>query len=657
MAAAAGTLFGRYRVAGVLGRGASSIVYRAEDPATGAPFAIKALREELLVDGERDATLRRFRREAAIGRELDHPRIARLYDMGEREGLPWLAFEFVSGEPMDALIRRAPLPPAQVARLGIGLLDALAHAHTRHVVHRDVKPANVMLRAPEAEPVLMDFGIARVDGSALTGTGEVLGSPAYLAPEVLRGERTDHRADLFAVGVLLYQAVTGQRPFGGTVAEVLHRICYVEPLPPSAHVPGAAGFDAVLARAMAKQPDARFPDAAAFAEALQPLCREAAPAPAVVPRGSGPVAAQPVLPVSAAQLRAALAERVGGEITADGLGELGALIARVPPAECAAASSAVLAEGVRPLVAWLAAAAPDPQGAGVAGGDWLAAAGVMQALLALLRGQPEAREADAAVTDLAQDVAARALLFGDALSQRLAAADEAPDLQELAFGFLNLDALCFCLDSLGAERERRLVEAAALLAVAGVLRKAAALMRRYVETRDPLIRFDVLNLLLRSEDLIGLAGRVAAPAVGQGRSAAAFAQVGEDALADLIRAIAGLVGAVGEELVTAATDPAGLDETLARLRQLQLVHRFASRLDMAAFRDALSGLSGQVHELFSRLGEVLLALPDDADARRRIGVLHDMAAELGWHDLARRLLAGLRRRIAAPHDTATGDAA
>jgi serine/threonine-protein kinase len=264
MPAAEGTLFGRYRVVGILGRGATSVVYRAEDLATSKAFAIKALREELLVDNEREATLRRFHREAAIGRDLNHPRIARLYDVGESNGLPWLAFEFISGESLDLRMRRTPMPPAQVALLGIDLLDALAYAHSRRVVHRDLKPANVMLRGTKTEPVLMDFGIAKVDGSALTLAGEVLGSPAYVAPEVLRGDGADHRSDLFALGVMLYQAVTGCRPFDGTVAEVLHRICHMEPLPPSAHLPQAACFDVVLTRAMIKQPDARFPNAQAF---------------------------------------------------------------------------------------------------------------------------------------------------------------------------------------------------------------------------------------------------------------------------------------------------------------------------------------------------------------------------------------------------------
>lgn len=642
-----GILFGRYQVAGILGRGATSIVYRAEDPKTRNTFAIKALREELLVDEERDATLRRFHREAAIGRDLSHPRIARLYDVGESKGLPWLAFEFVSGESLDLRLRRAPMPPSQVAILGIDLLDALAYAHSRNIVHRDLKPANVMLRGTKMEPVLMDFGIAKVDGSALTLTGEVLGSPAYVAPEVLRGEGADHRSDLFALGVLLYQAVTGCRPFDGTVAEVLHRICHLEPLPPSAHLPQAACFDAVLARAMTKQPDARFPSANAFAEALRALT-------GVIDTSDQPgryfAAALPAVSESslrAVDLRIALSENLGREITPISLGRLKALIARVPPAEGAVAANAVLAEGIRPLVIWLAETAPDPQRIGGTGGDWLIGAEVMESLQLFLQGLPEWQEAHSAILDLAQDLAARALLFTDSLGRRLAAADDAPDLQEIAFAFLNLDALCFGLDILGADRERWLAEASSSLAVAGVLRTAASLMHRYVATRDPLIRFDVLNLLLRCEDLIGLAGRLLEPPPGKGRSVVALGKVGEEALSALISAITALVDAIGQELVVAATDSAGIDETLARLRQLQLVHRFASRLDAAIFHQALADLSMQVHDLFVRLGGALLSMPDDTHSRHRIGVLQNMAAELGWHDLARRLLSELSRRVVA----------
>ena len=275
----------------------------------------------------------------------------------------------------------------------------------------------------------------------------------------------------------------------------------------------------------------------------------------------------------------------------------------------------------------------------------------------LLRGLPEWQEANAAMISLAQDLAARALLFGEALGRRLAETDDAPDLQEIAFAFLNLDALCFGLDTLGAERERWLVEASSTLTVAGVLRKAASLMYRYVATRDPLIRFDVLNLLLRCEDLIGLAGRLLEPPLGKGQSAVTLAQIGEEALKELIGAITALVDVTGEELVAASADPAGIGETLARLRQLQLIHRFASRLDAATFHQALSGLSTLVHDLFTRLGTILLSMPDDADSRHRIGVLQEMAAEMGWHDLARRLLSELSRRVLALPPTFMGERA
>jgi len=657
MLAAEGTLFGRYRVVGILGRGATSVVYRAEDLATSKAFAIKALREELLVDHEREATLRRFHREAAIGRDMNHPRIARLYDVGESNGLPWLAFEFISGESLDRRMRRTPMPPAQVALLGIDLLDALAYAHSRHVVHRDLKPANVMLRGTKTEPVLMDFGIAKVDGSALTMAGEILGSPAYVAPEVLRGDGADHRSDLFALGVMLYQAVTGCRPFDGTVAEVLHRICHVEPLPPSAHLPQAACFDAVLARAMIKQPDARFPNARAFSEALLALSGEIEANELPIRYVSTARPAVSEQPARAADLRAALSENLVGEITATGLGRLQAIIARIPQTECAAAATAVLAEGIHPLAMWLSETAPNPQRIGDKGGDWLVGAETMEAMQLLLRGLPEWQEANAAMISLAQDLAARALLFGEALGRRLAETDDAPDLQEIAFAFLNLDALCFGLDTLGAERERWLVEASSTLTVAGVLRKAASLMYRYVATRDPLIRFDVLNLLLRCEDLIGLAGRLLEPPLGKGQSAVTLAQIGEEALKELIGAITALVDVTGEELVAASADPAGIGETLARLRQLQLIHRFASRLDAATFHQALSGLSTLVHDLFTRLGTILLSMPDDADSRHRIGVLQEMAAEMGWHDLARRLLSELSRRVLALPPTFMGERA
>jgi hypothetical protein len=232
--------------------------------------ALKCLREELLVPAERDATLARFRQEAALGERLAHPGIVRLFEQGEQDRLPYIAMEHVAGESLDALIRRAgPLPLPVLCPIVIDILGALAHAHACSVVHRDVKPANILMRSAGSDPVLTDFGIARIGRSDLTQAGDLLGSPAFMAPEQIRGGGVDHRADLFAAGVVLYLAATGRLPFDGSIAEVMYQICYGEPAPPSRLDPALAPLDQIVAKALAKDPRDRYASAAAYMEALE----------------------------------------------------------------------------------------------------------------------------------------------------------------------------------------------------------------------------------------------------------------------------------------------------------------------------------------------------------------------------------------------------
>ena len=243
MALALESSFGRYRIEEIAGHGASSIVYRATDTLAGGAVALKCVREELLVPAEREATLARLTREAGIGERLVHPGIVRTFEHGEREGLPYIAMEYVGGDNLDELLRRSgSLPLATLGRIVTGILDALAYAHAHAIVHRDVKPANVLLRSARGDPVLTDFGIARARASELTHAGDLLGSPAFMAPEQVRGEAVDHRIDLFATGVLLYLAATGRLPFaGGSIAAVMYQILLRRPGPALEPRPQARG--------------------------------------------------------------------------------------------------------------------------------------------------------------------------------------------------------------------------------------------------------------------------------------------------------------------------------------------------------------------------------------------------------------------------------
>jgi serine/threonine protein kinase len=252
-------LGGRYLLGPMLGRGGVADVYRAEDRETGKPVAIKVLRNATTTD------LRRLEREARALELLDHPAIVRLRDEGEYDGSPYLVLDLVEGEPLSHVIERNPLSDDEVARIGTSLAGALAHAHELGIVHRDVKPGNVLVDQEDAVH-LTDFGIARlVDTSAITSiteTGFVIGTAAYLAPEQVRGESAGPEADVYSLGLVLLEARTGERAFPGAPTEsAMARLEH----PPD--IPVMTPWLASLLGAMTAPEPAQRPRAVAVADA------------------------------------------------------------------------------------------------------------------------------------------------------------------------------------------------------------------------------------------------------------------------------------------------------------------------------------------------------------------------------------------------------
>lgn len=265
---------GRYEVERVLGQGGMGRVLLARDPVLGRHVAIKLLRDDLGIPPEsRDALFVRMRHEARAAAALSHPGMVTLHDMGEAPDLGlYLVLEYVEGPTLRARIEEGPLPFSEVARFARQLGDALTAAHEAGVIHRDVKPENVLLS--RTGPKLTDFGIARLPDSTLTGTGAVLGTPAYTAPEGLAKAAFGPASDQFSLAVTLYEALTGLRAFRGDDALVVaHQIATASPSPVAEHVAAgwattARGVDAVLARGFHKDPKARFPSCSAFGAAL-----------------------------------------------------------------------------------------------------------------------------------------------------------------------------------------------------------------------------------------------------------------------------------------------------------------------------------------------------------------------------------------------------
>ena len=212
---------GRYRVERELGRGAMGVIYQADDPDIGRTVAIKLVRADLLDGDDREQFLARFRHEARAAGRCAHPNIVALYDFAMHEGNPFLAMEFVDGVGLGQALKQAGrFAPAEAVAIITQVLDALGAAHALGIVHRDVKPANILL-LPNGQVKVTDFGISRLDTSHITQDGAIIGTPAYMSPEQCRGDDVDARSDLFSVGSVLYELLTGSRAFSGrNVTEV-----------------------------------------------------------------------------------------------------------------------------------------------------------------------------------------------------------------------------------------------------------------------------------------------------------------------------------------------------------------------------------------------------------------------------------------------------
>ena len=289
---------GRYRVISEIGRGAMGIVYLAEDEALGRKVAIKTILASVEAV-EQAGYLARFRQEAKALGGLNHPSIITVHEFGDENGVAYLAMEYLEGKELRQLIDSRGLDLASAVDVAAQVADGLAFAHSRGVVHRDVKPGNVMVIEGNRAKI-MDFGIARVRSSDVkTRTGMMVGSPKYMAPEQILGRAVDHRADIFSLGLVLHEMLTGSPPFDlPDVHAIMYQICNGRPQPPSAANPAVTrALDIIVARALEKDVDARYQDAAAMAADLRACLPElagAGPAPAPAASPAAPLEPAPV---------------------------------------------------------------------------------------------------------------------------------------------------------------------------------------------------------------------------------------------------------------------------------------------------------------------------------------------------------------------------
>jgi TonB family protein len=265
---------GRYQITGTLGFGAMGAVYRAFDPLIKRTLAIKTIRLDIPRQSPQyQAFIDRFYQEARISGTLSHPSIVTLFDIGEENGVPFLAMELVDGRTIAAILEEGTrFKPEKVIGLVSQIAAALDYAHSRGVVHRDIKPSNLIVH--EADKVkVTDFGIAKLADSEITHSGTLLGTPSYMSPEQAMGEKLDGRSDIFSLGVVAFEMLSGQQPFpGANVTSILYRLVHVDPVEPanlemSGLVPQK--WREVFHKVLAKKPESRYQTASAFVQDLE----------------------------------------------------------------------------------------------------------------------------------------------------------------------------------------------------------------------------------------------------------------------------------------------------------------------------------------------------------------------------------------------------
>ncbi len=643
---------GPFHIEGLLGRGAMSVVYRGHDPGAGRRAAVKLLQADILAEAERDSTVTRFLREAALCQALDHPNVVKVFDSGAVQGNPYLAMELLEGRSLAELLRGPRLAPGQAARLVLALLDALGHVHSHRIVHRDIKPANMILRE-DGRLTVIDFGIAHQAGSDVTQLGDMLGSPAYMSPEQLAGHAVDHRADLFAAGVVLYALLTRQRPFSGTVASVMQAILQDDPPPVSQHVPDLpAALDRVVMQALAKDPDARFQTARAFATALEavlPLL-DADTAPAVRPAAARPDGAMTTNPERLAGLLAEALDRAEAGTCAE---------ADLRPLEGAEADWPAIAARARPglmealdglparmgaLIDTIVTTAPLPETRRPVRGDWMNLVRLAAVCMRLAHRLGETALARAHHRRVADELSEPFIVHVDTVARLLASGDT-PDLDRLSMGLLRLDVLEMALESLSAAPELRLARKTRLLVAIQAMRRVNDLVSGYTRTRDMMARFDVALVMSEVEALIAIASRLTDEAgVPPGRQ---LAETAQEAIRDFIAGAGEMVALSIEDL--AATDlPAGLRGFAAKLRQLRALYHFAVHLPGHQHRVPLGRLAGAMRDGIEELARDVMARPQTGAGRTEaLSELYELADDLGWQALAAEILSVLNESARA----------
>lgn len=672
----AGSNLGTYRIESLLGRGAMGAVYRAIDQEHDRVAALKVIHADLLAGQECDLMQARFRQEAQIGIQLRHPLIVQVYEYGEENNLFYLAMELVEGQELGQLLTEQPkLPLGMHLALVLQILNALAYVHQHGIIHRDIKPANIMVR-PDYRIALSDFGIAHRNASELTQVGELLGSPLYMSPEQLRGLEIDQRTDLFAVGVVLYLMLTKRKPFNAdSLAALMLKILHEEPpLASEINSTLSGAFDTVLGQALEKDPQRRFASAQDFATALRQARDAALDATRIMPRSSYPQAPTSTFAADETLPNAELASAALSVLVEQCLTDC-ASTARIQQLEQQLHNALARANPTLPtasqaaqrqaLQTWYAAqpltalAERIMQTAPLPGriirdarGDWLE----LVRLFALLRNGRQQLDLaqDSSYQQIIETMSGALVNYSNVLNALLFSND-GPQLMRIAADLLRLDVLQVALEELGADAEVRHMRQTLSLFANQIISRVNAMIQQFIENQDPLVRFDIVNLLVEVEELIALAERLL-----ENNQVAISGQPGGIAMTQLISN----AHALGEILLDELGNQLKKEQHIlldqpqlkisngqmafvGRLQQLGLLYRFAAYWQTSASEHKKISIWAQdLRQALENLTDALFGILEDHTGVEtiinpiweRLSIIANLAEKCGWSELQQRIL-------------------
>ena len=687
-----------YKIDSVLGRGAMGVVCQATIVDTDETVAIKTLRQDLLSGSERDSVLGRFMREVDISMGLNHPNIVKVLDSGKGDDTTFLAMEIISGKELkDFLDNLVPLPMETIIQIMVQLLDGIDYSARQGVIHRDIKPANIMVR-DDFFIKIMDFGIARMESSEMTQAGDMLGTPAYMSPEQIMGSLVDGGSDIFSAGVVLYQLLTGVKPFKGQLAAIMHQIINEMPPPPSSlngFVPKS--LDAVVLKALAKERDSRFSTASEFSMALR-LAWD---------KGRKPSLANDEDQTMVVESDATMVTHDSNAFDGNSVERLNSIAQKIEEILEIAISTEVtpkifesikgyfkqyskvydgaerkdlridplterhnklyIESSIESLKDIIIKEAPLP-GKEISlddRSDWMLCIDLFS-FLGERAATPECADTfKGQAQAIRAELLTAAMMYANQINQLLFSPDHL-DLTRVSADFMRLDILQWGLEELDGQQEVGQMHNNIRMFAGQVLQKVNASILDFINSKEVLARFDMANMLLYIDELIVIATRIIESPQSGASAMPAQNLMGQGIILQFIDNACKVAEIFVEELLLSVLDQdLNQDSFESKLRLLGRLYQFSVIFDDESCRVALKRLTETVYQGALGLTEKIKGLLDhmtiegvSENEQQKLlhgllNTMYDLAEDLGWVGLSQSLMMKLRDYLLATDEDAT----